>query len=102
MLYPKFIIEDDRLIISKVTYHKDMVTNVEKVRGGGWFRYNADTKTFIFHGDSHDFGKAKMEDVARCVADDKVFTNRYSPRSIATDYKFAYDIGSEIIPIPLP
>ena len=100
-IFPKFIIETDDqlgdcLIMSKCTYHKQLATNLIKVKGGGGYKYNEDTITFF--GESYDFGKASIEDIKLCIQNDKVFTNRSVTYSIATKHKFFYDIGSEIIP----
>lgn len=103
-LYPKFIILDDVLIISKVTYHKhilggivDPVTEKDRIKGGGWFRYSNKSNTFTFYGDSTDFGAAKIEDIQKAIDEGKVFTNVYQTHSIADDHNFAYDIGGEVI-----
>lgn len=101
-LFPKYIVEiDDELgvcvIISKCTFHKELVTNKDMVRGGGMFKYNSDKNTFTFSGSSHDFGMAKLEDVQKAVLEDKVFTNPYLSHSIAKKHKFIYDTGSEKI-----
>ena len=95
--FPKFIIEDDCLILAKVSYHKNLVTDKAKVKGGGWFRFVQETNTFIFHGDSQDFGKAKMEDIQKCITLGNVFSNIYQTHSIAGKHNFAYDTGTEII-----
>lgn len=99
-IFPKFIIETydelgDCLILSKCTYHKELVTDPTKVKGGGWFRIKDETLTF--YGDSHDLGAAKMNDIKHCVENDKIFTNPYLTHSIATKYKFFYDTQSEVI-----
>ena len=101
-LFPKYIIETDDelgdcLIMSKCTFHKDLVIDKDKVKGGGMFKYNFEKNTFTFHGESHDFGPAQMEDIKKAVEDDKVFTNPYLTRSIAKRHKFLYDTQSEII-----
>lgn len=96
-IFPKFIIEDGALIISKVTYHKEIVIEKEKVQGGGWFRWNKEFTMCIFYGDSHDFGKARIEDIQKAVLDGKVYTNPYSEHSIANKFDFGYDTGTEII-----
>lgn len=102
-LYPKFIIEDDSLIISKVSYHKHIATDVSKVKGGGWFKWveqgEGEKRMLVFYGESTDFGKATIEDIKECIQSGNVFTNKYQTHSIATEYKFGYDIGSDIIPL---
>ena len=95
--FPKFIIEDGNLILMKVTYHKDIATKLDKVKGGGWFRFVPETNTFIFSGESHDFGKAHFEDVKKCVEDGLVYSDNHLYRNISNRHNFAYDIGSEII-----
>jgi len=98
-LFPKFIIEDGNLILSKVIKHKHLVTNKEKVKGGGWFRFNSETNTFIFYESSVDFGKATFEDISNCVKNKKVFTNVSLIHNISEKHNFCYDTGSEIINI---
>lgn len=98
-LFPKFIIEDGNLIISKVTFHKDIACDIKNVKGGGWFKINNDVhpKTITFHGDSHDFGKAKFEDIKKCVEEKKVFSNKYLTSNLSDLYKFLYDTCTELI-----
>lgn len=98
-LCPKYIIEDGNLIISKCVFHKDIVTDKEKVQGGGWFKLDYENRTFTFYDDSHDFGKAKLEDVKKAVLEGKVYTNNRLTHSIATQFKFLYNTGSELIPL---
>lgn len=95
-LCSKFIIEDGNLVMAKVAYHKDLVGFKDDVIGGGWFRYK-DDKTFVFYGSSHEFGKALLEDIQRCVSEGKVFTNIYLTHNISDKYKFLYDTGTELI-----
>ena len=96
--YPKYIVEDNNLILSKVTFHKDMAIDKEKVVGGGWFDYDNETKTFKFFGDSTDFGKASLEDVKACVKAGNVYTNNRMTHSIADDHNFVYDDnGTDVV-----
>lgn len=94
---PKFIIEDGNLILMKVSYHKNIVTDINKVSGGGWFNFKKDLNMFIFYGDSHEFGKAKFVDVKRCVEEGRVYSDKYLSHNITNKHKFGYDTGSEII-----
>ena len=94
-VFSKFIIEDGNLILSRVTYHKQIATDHSKVKGGGWFR--REENKFIFYGDSQDFGKAKIEDIQECIKSGNVFSNKMLLYSIADKHTFAYDTGSEII-----
>ena len=98
MVYSKFIIEGDNLIMSKCTFHKQLVTNKDLVKGGGWFRFDDDKKAFILGGSSHDFGYAKIEDIKKCVLQGKVYGNSRLSRDMSK-YKFIYDNKSELIPL---
>ena len=65
-IFPKFIVEGNNLIICKCTYHRQLVTNEEEVKGGGWFQFDRDTPTFTLSDDSHQYGKASIEDIKKC------------------------------------
>lgn len=102
--FPKFIILDEVLILSKVEYHKDIlldkvdpVKEKARVKGGGWFVFKPETNTYIFGGESHDFGAAKLEDIQKAVDEGNVFTNIQLMYSIAGKHNFAYNTGSEIV-----
>lgn len=101
-IFPKFIIETDEelgdcLIISKCTFHKEMATNRDMVKGGGWYNINLDKRTITLGGESHDFGSAKIEDIKKAIENDNVYTNTYLTHSIAKEFKFLYDKQSEIV-----
>lgn len=97
--YPKFIIEGSSLIMAKCTYHKQLVTDKEQVKGGGWFKFDTQIKAFVFNGSSHDFGKATLEDIKSCVMNGEVYGNSRKSRSMA-DFEFYYDTGTELVYIP--
>lgn len=97
MLFPKFIIEDDKLILMKVKYHKDIATDVTKVIGGGQFHYNHDTNTFTFSGSSHDFGGVTEEKIRKCIESNNVYSCKSLRRNITKMHKFIYNSGSELI-----
>jgi len=64
-VFPKFIIEaddelGDLLIIGKCTYHKQLASDISKIKGGGWWRMDKDKGEMVLNGDSHDFGRAKV------------------------------------------
>lgn len=94
-VYPKFIIETfqdkgDCLILAKCTYHKDLARNVKNVKGGGWWRLDNDNLTFILEGESHDFGRAKIEDIINCIQNEKVFSSHALVRNLTKDFIFKY------------
>jgi hypothetical protein len=96
MRYPKFIIEGENLIMAKCTYHKELATDKEQVKGGGWFRYDDKKEAFILGGSSYDFGYAKIEDIKKCIEDGNVYGNTRLTRNMS-DYKFLYDTQTELI-----
>lgn len=108
MLFPKFIVEEDAeigmcLIMGKVSYHKQLTDNpMNKVKGGGWFKFIPEESKFVFSGSSEDFGAASIEDIKQCVLNHTVFTNKYKTHYIGNKFKFCYDTGSELIEIEKP
>lgn len=101
-VFPKFIIQGDSLIMSRVTYHRELKFGDESVKGGGWFNWNEDTNTFTFRGSSEDFGQAKIDDIKECIKNDKVFTNPFSDESVAKKHNFFYWTGVELINLKPP
>lgn len=93
-LNPKFIIEEGNLILSRCIYHNELVTEKDKVQGGGWFKL--EDKTFTFYGSSDEFGQASLEDIQKAVSEDKVYTNYTCSYSIAKKHKFLYEEYGEI------
>lgn len=87
-VFPKFIVEGINLIIAKVTYHKDLVTDKEQVKGGGWWRLKDDT--MILHGTSFDFGTAKVEDIKACIDAGNVWSDAYEIQNISGHFGFSY------------
>jgi len=94
-VFPKFIIETDKelgdvLIIARCTYHKELATDFTKIKGGGWWKLDKETQTFTLNGDSHDFGRAKVEDIKNCIDKGDVYTNSSCFHSIADKWNFNY------------
>jgi hypothetical protein len=94
-VFPKFIIETDDqegdcLIIGNCTYHKQLSRDISKVKGGGWWIFDKDNSLFTLYGDSHDFGSAKIEDIASCLKNKKVFSSKSLIRNISEKFKFQY------------
>ena len=96
-VFPKFVVEGDCLVIAKCTYHHQIVNEKENVKGGGWWRLDKETNTFILNGESHDFGKASIEDIKACIEKGNVYTDKYEMRCIADKHNFSYDFGYEIV-----
>lgn len=87
-VFPKYIIEDDRMTIGKATFHKDLALDINNIKGGGWWIADHVAKTITLTGDSHDFGKAKLVDVISAILNDKVFTDKYQRRNHFKEYAF--------------
>lgn len=96
-IFPKFIIEDGNLIISKCTYHYQLATNKNNVKGGGWYEFDFNEKVFTFYGESSDFGIADIEDIKKAINSDRVYTNPMKIYSIAKKYKFRYKFNDDKI-----
>ncbi len=94
-VFPKFIIETDEqegdcLIVAKCTYHKQLVTDLTKVKGGGWWTLDRENSIFTLQGDSYDLGRAKIEDIASCVQRKKVFSSPTLTRNYTDEFRFQY------------
>jgi len=94
LLFPKFIIEDNCLIMSRVSLHEHLAINKKLVKGGGWYDYDAETKTYTFKGKSIEFGAATVEDIRKCIENKSVYTNKYKSHNISDGFKFKYDGGN--------
>lgn len=96
MVFPKFIIETDIeggdcLIIAKCTRHKQLVTDITKTKGGGWWKLDTEKNVFTLHGDSVDLGRAKVDDIARCVQNKKVYSTPALLGNLTDEYSFQYE-----------
>lgn len=106
-VFPKFIIETDEqegdcLIIAKCTYHKQLATDKTKVKGGGWFSVDLENKVFTLHGQSEDFGRAKIEDISDCIKRGKAFSTRSLIRGYTYEFTFKYrNESGETFDLPL-
>ena len=70
-LYPKFVLVDSGLIITKCKYHRDIVPPRENCHGGGWWIRNEDT--FTLYSSSDEFGYADLEVVQKHINEGNVF-----------------------------
>jgi hypothetical protein len=101
-VFPKFIIETDDelgdcLIIAKCTYHRELATDIKKVKGGGGWRLDEEGNRFTLYGESFDFGRAKIEDIKNCIKAGNVFSNPCLCYPITDKHEFYYDYDGAII-----
>ncbi|MEI8086881.1 MAG: hypothetical protein WCG93_11775 [Paludibacter sp.] len=96
-LFPKFIIEEENLILKMVTNHRDIATNKSKVTGGGNYIFDIETNSFMLYGESYEFGASKIEDIKKCIDEGKVYLNDALTISIAGKNNFSFYNGTEII-----
>lgn len=96
MVFSKFIIQGENLIMAKCQFHKQLATDIDEVKGGGAFRYDKENNAFIFSGASHDFGPADLEDIKKCVKEEKVYSSSSLRRNM-NKHKFFYDTQTELI-----
>lgn len=90
MIYNKFIIEDNNLILGRVEYHKELVTDETLVCGGGWFTIKNDI--IRLYGDSFDFGQPTLEDIKNCIENNNVY---FGIRNITDKYTFNYEFYTD-------
>jgi hypothetical protein len=53
----------------------------------------------ILYGESHDFGRARFEDIVECIRSGNIYGDRRMYRSISEDFEFGYATGTETIDI---
>lgn len=59
---PKWIIQDNQLRLGRVVSHSDLEnTEGGKVVGGGWWHFDAQTKTLYLYGESIGYGPASIK-----------------------------------------
>lgn len=95
-VFQKFIVEGGSLIIAKCTFHKQLVTDKEKVKGGGMWKWDQENKIFTLYGDSHDFGYANAEDIKKCIEARNIFLSYAGGRNVS-DHTFYLNTGVETI-----
>jgi hypothetical protein len=95
-VFPKFIVEGNELIIGKCTYHKQLATDITKVKGGGLWEWDRDNKVVTLYGSSDDFGYAKPEDIKACIEAGNVFLSYSGGRNVS-DSTFYLNTGIETI-----
>lgn len=100
-IFQKFIVEGDNLIIAKCTFHKQLATDKEQVKGGGMWEWDRENKTIMLYGDSHEFGSVGYEDVSACIKSGNVFWSYAGGRSIE-GHTFYLNTGCEIIQMQQP
>lgn len=97
-LFEKFIIEGTNLILGKCTYHRQLVTNRDNVRGGGVYYFNSETNSYTLGGKSHEFGYAELDNIRECVRSGNVYGDKRLRRNLSSS-KFYYNTQVEIIPL---
>jgi len=91
-VFPKFVVVRDEeeggpcIIIAKCTYHRELVTDVTKVMGGGWWTLDRDNKCFTLYGESDEFGKVSDDVLMDCILSRRIFTNKSLFSKIREDY----------------
>jgi len=91
-LFPKFIIEEENLILMIVKNHRDIAT---KVKGGGSYIFDNETNSYTLYRESYEFGAVKIEDIKKCIDDGKVYTNVKLIHSITDKNNFSFYNGSK-------
>lgn len=64
MKLPKWIINDNDLVMGIVEFHKDLLKDhKDKTIGGGLWHMDRRNKKLYLYGKSHDYGQCKVEDI---------------------------------------
>lgn len=95
--HPKFVIVDGELIMGHVAYHKHLSDHPHRIIGGGWFRHYPESKSYVFHGESFDFGPVDPRYIKQCITKNTVFRYRNNSKELIQDHTFYFDNESEII-----
>lgn len=95
-VFPKFIVEGNSLIIAQCTYHKQLVTDEEQVKGGGLWKWDREKKEITLYGSSDDYNSASPEDVKICIEAGNVFLSYAGGRNVS-DNTFYLNTGYETI-----
>ena len=85
MPQPKWIIEEDKFILSKCNYHKELANDISEVKGGGLFQYNHEENTFTLFGESYDFGAVTLEEIKACFKAGNVYRDRLRVKKFDLD-----------------
>jgi len=65
--HQKFILYDGEIRLGRVSLHKELLPDghdLTKVKGGGWFEIDTESKRLILSGKSFDFGPYDQEAAA--------------------------------------
>ena len=90
MLYSKWIIEDSKLTLGKVTYHKQLAVNTKNVKGGGSFTLDSEAKTLLLWGKSHDFGSAELDLVKQAFDSGMMYTGARKLNKVLSGYALTF------------
>lgn len=93
-IFPKWIVEQDSLIIQKCTFHKQIAKDVNDVKGGGLFYYLRDEHAFLLYGTSHDFGSPTREQLLDCIAKNNI--GRYMECNRYARHKIFYSTSNNL------
>lgn len=66
-VYPKFIINNNRLLIGHVDQHRELANDHTTTRGGGWWHIDEPTKTIWLYARSQLFGYSPKHLLAQII-----------------------------------
>ena len=100
-VFPKFIVEEYEeglvIILGKCSFHKQLATDISKVRGGGMWRMDREAGNIYLNGSSYEFGKCSIDDLATCVQNKRVFSSPSMMRNLTEEFRFEFEDFTEKI-----
>lgn len=90
----KWVINDGKLIIGDVQYHKQLLNgslDTSKTIGGGYLHRNIPNNTFYFYGSSEDFGKVTKEQFQKALKCSKLSCKFIGTNIVFSEQEFLFD-----------
>ena len=80
------------ILCAKCIFHKELKGEFESVKGGGEWYFDRENKEILLYGESHDFGRASIEDIKSVIARNQIYQMRLviGKKFDVSEYKFFF------------
>ena len=80
------------ILCAKCIFHKELKGGFDTVKGGGEWHFDHENKEILLYGESHDFGRASIEDIKSVILKNNIFNMRLvvNKKFDVSEYKFFY------------